>query len=103
MHLKDELMPRYAGLIYNGFWFSPEREMLQVAIDHSQTRVEGTVRMKLYKGGIHVTGRKSPNSLYSEKVVTFEDDAGAYDQRDAEGFIKLNALRLRLLGRRDRV
>jgi argininosuccinate synthase len=101
-HLKDELMPRYAELVYNGFWFSPEREMLQVAIDHSQTRVEGTVRMKLYKGGIHVTGRKSPNSLYSEKVVTFEDDAGAYDQRDAEGFIKLNALRLRLLGRRDR-
>ncbi|HYC64755.1 MAG TPA: argininosuccinate synthase [Reyranellaceae bacterium] len=101
-HLKDELMPRYAELVYNGFWFSPEREMLQAAIDHSQAKVDGTVRMKLYKGGVHVTGRKSPHSLYSEKVVTFEDDAGAYDQRDAEGFIKLNALRLRLLGRRDR-
>ena len=97
-HLKDELMPRYAELIYNGFWFSPEREMLQAAIDHSQAKVDGTVRLKLYKGGVHVTGRKSPHSLYSEKVVTFEDDAGAYDQRDAEGFIKLNALRLRLLG-----
>jgi len=101
MHLKDELMPRYAELIYNGFWFSPEREMLQAAIDHSQAKVEGTVRMKLYKGAVHVTGRKSPQSLYSERVVTFEDDAGAYDQRDAEGFIKLNALRLRLLAQRD--
>src|SRR3546814_138620 len=101
-HLKDELMPRYAELIYNGFWFSPEREMLQAAIDHSQAKVAGTVRLKLYKGGVHVIGRKSPYSLYSEKVVTFEDDAGAYDQRDAEGFIKLNALRLRLLARRDR-
>ena len=101
-HLKDELMPRYAELIYNGLWFSPEREMLQAAIDHSQAKVDGTVRMKLYKGGVHITGRQSRNSLYSEKVVTFEDDAGAYDQRDAEGFIKLNALRLRLLGRRDR-
>jgi argininosuccinate synthase len=100
-HLKDELAPRYAELIYNGFWFSPEREMLQAAIDHSQAKVSGTVRLKLYKGGVHVIGRKSPNTLYSEKVVTFEDDAGAYDQRDAEGFIKLNALRLRLLGRRD--
>jgi len=100
-HLKDELAPRYAELIYNGFWFSPEREMLQAAIDHSQQKVTGTVRLKLYKGGVHVIGRKSPFSLYSEKVVTFEDDAGAYDQRDAEGFIKLNALRLRLLGRRD--
>jgi argininosuccinate synthase len=100
-HLKDELAPRYAELIYNGFWFSPEREMLQAAIDHSQTKVTGTVRLKLYKGAAHIVGRKSPNSLYSEKVVTFEDDAGAYDQRDAEGFIKLNALRLRLLGRRD--
>ena len=100
-HLKDELAPRYAELIYNGFWFSPEREMLQAAIDHSQAKVTGTVRLKLYKGGVHVIGRRSPNSLYSEKVVTFEDDAGAYDQRDAEGFIKLNALRLRLLGRRD--
>ncbi len=101
IHLKDELMPRYAELIYNGFWFSPERAMLQAAIDHSQARVEGIVRLKLFKGAVHVTGRKSPQSLYSEKVVTFEDDAGAYDQRDAEGFIKLNALRLRLLARRD--
>ena len=100
-HLKDELAPRYAELIYNGFWFSPEREMLQAAIDHSQQKVTGTVRLKLYKGGVSVVGRKSPYSLYSEKVVTFEDDAGAYDQRDAAGFIKLNALRLRLLGRRD--
>ncbi|WP_374597122.1 argininosuccinate synthase [Sphingosinicella sp.] len=99
-HLKDELAPRYAELVYNGFWFSPEREMLQAAIDHSQQKVSGTVRLKLYKGSAWVVGRKSPNSLYSEKVVTFEDDAGAYDQRDAEGFIKLNALRLRLLGRR---
>ena len=102
MHLKDELMPRYAELLYNGFWFSPEREMLQAAIDHSQAKVEGIVRLKLFKGGVHVTGRQSPQSLYSEKVVTFEDDAGAYDQRDAEGFIKLNALRLRLLAQRDR-
>jgi len=100
-HLKDELAPRYAELIYNGFWFSPEREMLQAAIDHSQEKVAGTVRLKLYKGGVYVIGRRSPNTLYSEKVVTFEDDAGAYDQRDAAGFIKLNALRLRLLGRRD--
>ncbi len=99
-HLKDKLMPEYAELIYNGFWFSPEREMLQAAIDHSQTHVSGTVRLKLYKGACHVTGRKSPNSLYSERMVTFEDDQGAYDQRDAAGFIKLNALRLRLLGRR---
>lgn len=81
--------------------FMPEREMLQAAIDHSQEKVTGTVRLKLYKGGVHVIGRKSPFTLYSEKVVTFEDDAGAYDQRDAAGFIKLNALRLRLLGRRD--
>ena len=100
-HLKDELAPRYAELIYNGFWFSPEREMLQAAIDHSQQKVSGTVRLKLYKGGVHVVGRKSLNTLYSEKVVTFEDDQGAYDQRNAAGFIKLNALRLRLLGRRD--
>ena len=99
-HLKDELMPRYAELLYNGFWFSPEREMLQAAIDHSQAKVSGTVRLKLYKGSAWVVGRKSPNSLYSDRIVTFEDDAGAYDQRDAEGFIKLNALRLRLLGRR---
>ncbi|ODP39643.1 argininosuccinate synthase [Sphingomonas turrisvirgatae] len=100
-HLKDELAPRYAELIYNGFWFAPEREMLQAAIDHSQEKVAGTVRLKLYKGSASVVGRKSPNSLYSEKVVTFEDDQGAYDQRDAAGFIKLNALRLRLLGRRE--
>ncbi len=99
-HLKDKLMPEYAELLYNGFWFSPEREMLQAAIDHSQTHVSGTVRLKLYKGSVSVIGRKSPNSLYSERMVTFEDDAGAYDQRDAAGFIKLNALRLRLLGRR---
>jgi len=101
-HLKDELMPRYAELIYNGLWFSPERRMLQAAIDHSQEHVCGTVRLKLYKGSVNVVGRKSPESLYSEKVVTFEDDAGAYDQRDAEGFIKLNALRLRLLNQRGR-
>ncbi|MBB3693944.1 argininosuccinate synthase [Sphingomonas sp. BK580] len=101
-HLKDELAPRYAELVYNGFWFSPEREMLQAAVDHSQAKVSGTVRLKLYKGQAVVTGRRSPHSLYSEKVVTFEDDQGAYDQRDAAGFIKLNALRLRLLGRRDR-
>ena len=101
-HLKDELMPRYAELIYNGFWFSPEREMLQAAIDHSQADVEGTVRLKLYKGSVSVVGRKSAKSLYSEQHVTFEDDAGAYDQRDAGGFIKLNALRLRLLGQRGR-
>ena len=99
-HLKDELMPRYAELIYNGFWFSPEREMLQAAIDHSQAKVSGTVRLKLYKGGVYIIGRQSNQSLYSSAMVTFEDDAGAYDQRDAQGFIKLNALRLRLLGRR---
>ncbi len=99
-HLKDEMMPRYAELIYNGFWFSPEREMMQAAIDHSQKYVEGTVRLKLYKGNCDVVGRTSPYSLYSEKLVTFEDDKGAYDQKDAEGFIKLNALRLRTLGKR---
>ena len=96
-HLKDELMPKYAELIYNGFWFSPEREMLQAAIDHSQAKVSGTVRLKLSKGMASVVGRKSPHSLYSERHVTFEDDAGAYDQKDAAGFIKLNALRLKLL------
>ncbi len=101
-HLKDELMPKYAELIYNGFWFAPEREMLQAAIDLSQVKVGGTVRLKLYKGVASVVGRKSPNSLYSERHVTFEDDAGAYDQKDAAGFIKLNALRLRLLAQRDR-
>ncbi len=95
-HLKDELMPRYAELVYNGLWFSPEREMIQSAIDHSQTNVTGTVRLKLYKGGVTVVGRKSPLSLYSEDFATFEADQ-VYDQRDAEGFIKLNALRLRLM------
>ena len=98
-HLKDELMPRYAELVYNGFWFSPEREMLQAAIDHSQANVTGAVRLKLYKGSVSVIGRDSPASLYSAEHATFEDDA-VYDQRDAEGFIKLNALRLRLLKRR---
>jgi argininosuccinate synthase len=98
MHLKDELMPRYAEAIYNGFWFSPEREMLQALIDKSQEGVEGTVRLKLYKGSASVVGRKSPRSLYSLAHVTFEADK-VYDQRDAEGFIKLNALRLRLLRR----
>jgi argininosuccinate synthase len=98
-HLKDEVMPRYAELIYNGFWFAPEREMLQALIDKSQERVNGQVRLKLYKGNVMVLGRRSPDSLYSMEHVTFEDDA-VYDQRDAEGFIKLNALRLRLLGRR---
>ncbi len=96
-HLKDEVMPRYAELIYNGFWFSPEREMLQALIDRSQEHVTGTVRLKLYKGSVTVLGRKSPLSLYSEAHVTFEEDQ-VYDQRDAEGFIKLNALRLRLEG-----
>jgi argininosuccinate synthase len=99
-HLKDELMPRYAELVYFGFWFSPERHMLQAAIDQSQKHVTGTVRIKLYKGNVAVVGRKSPNSLYSQKVVTFEEDAGAYNQQDAEGFIRLNALRLRLLAAR---
>jgi argininosuccinate synthase len=101
-HLKDELMPRYAELIYNGFWFSPEREMLQAAFDRSQEHVEGEVRLKLYKGNVIVTGRESPRSLYSSTLVTFEDDKGAYDQKDAEGFIRLNALRLRTLGMRNR-
>ena len=95
-HLKDELMPKYAELVYYGFWYAPEREMLQALIDKSQENVTGTVRLKLYKGNTTVVGRKSPKSLYSMKTVTFEEDAGAYDQRDAEGFIKLNALRLRL-------
>ncbi len=101
-HLKDELMPRYAELIYNGLWFAPEREMLQAAIDKSQEMVSGTVRLKLYKGNVDVVGRRSPHSLYSEDLVTFEDDEGAYDQKDAEGFIKLNALRLRTLAARKR-
>jgi argininosuccinate synthase len=101
-HLKDEWMPRYAELIYNGFWFSPEREMMQAAIDKSQEFVTGTVKLKLYKGNVIVTGRASPYSLYSQDLVTFEDDHGAYDQKDAAGFIKLNALRLRTLAMRKR-
>jgi len=99
-HLKDSIMPRYAELIYNGFWFSPEREMLQALIDKSQEHVSGTVRVKLYKGSARTVARWSDHSLYSEAHVTFEDDAGAYDQKDAEGFIRLNALRLRLLAAR---
>ena len=102
-HLKDQLMPQYAELIYNGYWFSPEREMLQAAIDASQTNVNGTVRLKLYKGSVTVVGRWSEaDSLYSEQHVTFEDDRGAYDQKDAAGFIRINALRLRLLAARDK-
>jgi len=98
MHQKDELMPRYAELLYNGFWFAPEREMLQALVDEASRRVNGTVRLKLYKGNVMVTGRKSPNSLYDADMVTFEEDS-VYNQRDAEGFIRLNALRLRLLNR----
>jgi argininosuccinate synthase len=101
-HLKDELMPRYAELIYNGFWFSPEREMLQALIDKSQEFVTGSVRAKLYKGNVMITGRSSPYSLYAQDLVTFDDDRGAYDQKDAQGFIKLNALRLRTLASRKR-
>jgi len=101
MHLKDELMPKYASLIYNGFWFSPEREMLQAAIDHSQQKVSGKVRVKLYKGNVTIIGRESPNSLYDQDLVTFEEGVQAYDHKDAEGFIKLNALRLRVLAKRD--
>jgi argininosuccinate synthase len=101
-HLKDSLMPQYAKMIYNGFWFAPEREMLQALIDKSQEHVEGTVRLKLYKGNVTVIGRASPKSLYSDELVTFEDDRGAYDQKDAEGFIRLNALRLRTLAARKR-
>jgi argininosuccinate synthase len=99
-HLKDELMPRYSELIYNGFWFSPEREMLQAAIDHSQAYVTGRVRLRLYKGSVAVIGRESEYSLYDQELVTFEEGAVAYDHRDAEGFIKLNALRLRTLAQR---
>ena len=101
-HLKDELMPKYAELVYNGFWFAPEREMLQALIDKSQEMVTGRVRVKLYKGSATVVGRESPNSLYDQELVTFEEGAVAYDHRDAEGFIKLNALRLRTLAKRDR-
>lgn len=95
-HMKDELMPRYAKLIYNGYWWSPERRMLQAAIDDTQQFVNGDVRVKLYKGNVIVTGRRSEDSLFDESVATFEEDAGAYNQKDAEGFIKLNALRLRI-------
>ncbi|MBX9706894.1 MAG: argininosuccinate synthase [Caulobacteraceae bacterium] len=102
MHLKDELAVRYAQMIYNGFWFAPEREMLQAAIDHSQQKVSGTVRVKLYKGNVTVIGRESPNSLYDQDLVTFEEGVQAYDHTDAAGFIKLNALRLRVLAKRDR-
>jgi argininosuccinate synthase len=101
-HLKDEIMPRYAELIYNGFWFAPEREMLQALIDKSQENVEGEVTLELYKGNVIPVGRESPKSLYSPTLVTFEDDKGAYDQKDAEGFIKLNALRLRTLAQRNK-
>ncbi|WP_049721394.1 argininosuccinate synthase [Gilvimarinus polysaccharolyticus] len=101
-HLKDSLMPKYAEMIYNGYWWSPERKMLQTAIDESQDPVNGDVRVKLYKGGVHVVGRRSNDSLFDEKVATFEDDAGAYDQKDAEGFIKLNALRMRIAASKGR-
>jgi argininosuccinate synthase len=101
-HLKDELMPRYAKLVYNGYWWSPEREMLQQMIDASQATVNGDVRLKLYKGNVEVVGRRSDDSLFDENIATFEDDAGAYDQKDAEGFIKLNALRLRIAAKKNR-
>ena len=100
-HLKDELMPKYASMVYNGYWFSPERDALQALIDQTQQVVNGTVRVKLYKGNVIIAGRKSPtHSLFDESIATFEDDAGAYDQKDAGGFIKLNALRLRVGARR---
>jgi len=101
--LKDSLMPQYAEMIYNGYWWSPERKMLQTMIDESQTFVNGDVRVKLYKGAVHVVGRRSENSLFDEKVATFEDDAGAYNQKDAEGFIKLNALRMRIAAKKGRI
>lgn len=101
-HLKDSIMPKYAELVYNGYWWSPEREMMQVMIDKSQEVVNGDVRLKLYKGAVHVVGRRSENSLFDEKIATFEDDAGAYDQKDAAGFIKLNALRLRIAAKKGR-
>jgi len=101
-HLKDELMPRYANLVYNGYWWSPEREMMQQMIDASQATVNGDVRLKLYKGNVEVVGRRSDDSLFDEDIATFEDDAGAYDQKDAEGFIKLNALRLRIAANKKR-
>ena len=102
MHKKDQVMPRYAELIYNGLWFTPERDLLQTLIDKSQENVEGTVRLKLYKGNVSVVSRSSPKSLYSKQLVTFEDDEGYYNQGDAEGFIKLNALRLRELAQRNK-
>jgi argininosuccinate synthase len=102
MHLKDELMPQYARMIYNGFWFAPEREMLQAAIDKSQEKVSGRVTLKLYKGNVEVIGRESPNSLYDQDLVTFEEGRVAYDHKDAQGFIRLNALRLRVMAKRDR-
>jgi argininosuccinate synthase len=103
-HLKDELMPRYATLVYNGYWWSPERQLLQQLIDASQEHVNGSVRLKLYKGNVILVGRKSDSdSLFDERIATFEDDAGAYDQKDAEGFIKLNALRMRISARQKRV
>jgi argininosuccinate synthase len=102
-HLKDEIMPRYASLIYNGYWWSPERNMMQSLIDASQTHVNGVVRLKLYKGNVIVAGRQSvTDSLFDASIATFEDDAGAYDQKDAEGFIKLNALRMRIAAQRGR-
>jgi len=101
-HLKDSLMPRYADMIYNGYWWSPERQMMQAMIDESQHFVNGDVRVKLYKGAVHVVGRRSADSLFDEKIATFEDDAGAYNQKDAEGFIKLNALRMRIAANKGR-
>jgi argininosuccinate synthase len=101
-HLKDELMPRYATLIYNGYWRSPERKMLQTAIDESQQCVNGIVRLKLYKGNVIVVGRKSEQSLFDEAIATFDDDEGAYNQKDAEGFIKLYALRMRIASNKGR-
>ena len=101
-HLKDELMPKYANLVYNGYWWSPERKMLQTAIDDSQQSVNGDVRLKLYKGSVSAVGRRSADSLFDENIATFEDDAGAYNQQDAEGFIKLNALRMRIAANKGR-
>ena len=101
-HLKDELMPRYTELVYNGYWWSPERRMLQAAIDDSQGTVNGKVRLKLYKGNVIVAGRQSDDSLFDARIATFDDDDGAYNQADAEGFIKLNALRLRIAAAKGR-
>jgi len=101
-HLKDELMPRYAEIIYNGFWWTEERKMLQTMIDYSQRNVNGLVRLKLYKGNVDVVGRSSDDSLFDASIATFEDDAGAYDQKDAAGFIKLNALRMRIAASKGR-